>query len=191
MKTCACCKETKPFEDFHKKVSTKDGYYPYCKVCKKIKDKESYEKHKEKRYIKTKEWKAKNKEKHRAAQRKWDQNNKDIRKAWGEKNKEKLNAQRREWKKNNKGKVNADTRLRQARKARATPAWVDKKEMQYYYNLAEYFTWVSGGFVKYHVDHVVPLRGKGVCGLHVQNNLQVLKSVDNLRKSNKHESSNI
>ena len=36
----------------------------------------------------------------------------------------------------------------------------------------------------WHVDHVIPLKGKTVCGLHVWNNFAVIPKVDNLRKGN-------
>jgi hypothetical protein len=38
--------------------------------------------------------------------------------------------------------------------------------------------------IKHHIDHVVPLRGKNVCGLHVWNNLAVIPMTDNLKKGN-------
>ena len=40
MKKCKLCTETKNFTEFHKKSSTKDGYYGFCKTCKAAKDKE-------------------------------------------------------------------------------------------------------------------------------------------------------
>ena len=39
--------------------------------------------------------------------------------------------------------------------------------------------------IDWHVDHIIPLKGKDVCGFHVWNNLAVIPKVENLRKGNK------
>jgi len=35
------------------------------------------------------------------------------------------------------------------------------------------------------VDHVIPLRGENVCGLHVENNMQILTRAENIKKGNR------
>jgi hypothetical protein len=65
---------------------------------------------------------------------------------------------------------------RRARKLQATPTWSDKSKI---YNI---YKNTPKGF---HVDHIVPLKGKNVCGLHVSWNLQYLTPAENRRKSNR------
>ena len=72
---------------------------------------------------------------------------------------------------------------RKAQQARFRLTEQQKLEIENYYWLAQDLRATSGE--NYHVDHIIPLRGKNVCGLHVPWNLQVLPSDINLSKSNK------
>lgn len=71
---------------------------------------------------------------------------------------------------------------------KAKPSWLtesQKQQIDLVYVLAQECKALTGE--DYHVDHIVPLRGKGVCGLHVPWNLQVLPSDINLSKATKFE----
>ncbi|HEY2010530.1 MAG TPA: hypothetical protein VGH23_16190 [Rhizomicrobium sp.] len=86
----------------------------------------------------------------------------------------------------NRSKVTAHTARYRARKFNATPAWVDLQEIGSVYAEASRLTRETG--TAHHVDHIVPLRGRNVCGLHVPWNLQVIPAVENRRKGNRHNS---
>lgn len=87
------------------------------------------------------------------------------------------------WAKENPAKRAAQTRLRQARKIHATPKWACLWAMGEIYDLARLRTKMTGFL--WHVDHIVPLKGDIVCGFHVENNLQVIPAIANMKKSNK------
>lgn len=72
---------------------------------------------------------------------------------------------------------------RNARKKQAAPSWANIEAMQAIYKLAAEITKATG--IKHHVDHCVPLQSKKVCGLHVENNLQILTASENQTKGNR------
>ena len=66
----------------------------------------------------------------------------------------------------------------------ATPKWVKRLEIRFFYEKAEKLSKETG--IAYHVDHIIPLRGDNVCGLHVPINLQAIPWYDNLKKGKIH-----
>lgn len=103
-----------------------------------------------------------------------------------EKNKVKHLAQKKVYRQSNKGKINALVAKRKKHVKQRTPQWADFEKIKAYYEVCSFFNEVNG-YVKYHVDHVIPLQGELVSGLHVHNNLQVLLGLDNIKKKNKFE----
>lgn len=68
------------------------------------------------------------------------------------------------------------------RKKRAVPAWADMKAIRQVYVEAKRLTAETGKL--HHVDHIIPLAGKNVCGLHVAANLRAIEASENMRKHN-------
>jgi len=98
-----------------------------------------------------------------------------------------LREYRNAWKEANKVQVRADTKARRRKHRDATPPWLTRKqksEIRQLYQIAITMTQTTGE--QYVVDHIVPLRGEAVCGLHVPWNLRVITQEENLKKSNKH-----
>jgi hypothetical protein len=60
------------------------------------------------------------------------------------------------------------------------PDWADKEKIKEIYLEAAKKSAETG--IKHHVDHIIPLRGKNVCGLHVHTNLRVITAIENLQK---------
>lgn len=112
----------------------------------------------------------------------WRQNNpekiKNLTSKWQKNNKEARRKILKKWQRNNLKARCANEGKRRATKLNATPVWADLEKIKIFY-----INCPKG----YHVDHIIPLRGKNVCGLHVLENLQYLKAIDNIKKSNKFE----
>ena len=153
------------------------------KVLRRAAQKRYAEKHKDKVSSAIKKWNSENKEKMlEAAKRHYEKikNSEEFKK---------LNSSKtREWARKNPDKVLEQSARKRATKLKRVPCWLtdaDFKEIKQIYLTAKEQSDKEGK--KYHVDHIVPLQGENVCGLHVPWNLQILEASENIKKGNKHE----
>ena len=125
-------------------------------------------------------------------QRDYTQKNKESVKAtkarYRHKNADAINTKKRDYQKRTNRDYARRTAQRRAQKLLATPKWLSKDQHQHIkdvYWLCEDLKLTTG--LDYNVDHIVPLQGKNVCGLHVPWNLQILPSDVNKSKGNRHD----
>lgn len=159
MKYCPNCQTSKLFTEFSKNKSRKDGLMGYCKPCQQEKRKISDTKYKEDRNVSARKWRNDNREAYLATLKRYRNNRQYVRTALQVK--------------------------RKAAKLQRTPAWLTESDLlhiQCLYQVAAMRTKESG--YAWHVDHIIPLQGKNVSGLHVPSNLRVIPALDNLQKSN-------
>lgn len=138
-------------------------------------------------------WWARNPEKGAQYTRKWrdahpmteEQRQRGIKKSieWAQANREKRRAIALKWVKTHRPEANANHARYYAKKTNAMPRWVDHAEIKKFYVVARQKTRETG--IPYHVDHIIPLRGETVSGLHVPWNLQVIPGEDNMKKGNR------
>ncbi len=162
IRTCKTCLVEKPHDDFVKHPQCKFGITHKCKSCLNEIMKRKYPDQKE--VIAKRQKKS-------VAKRKAE--GKDVYKPT------------REYLKRNPHHGRYHSKQRKAHVKRATPSWLtasQKVEMRNIYIASQQKTVETG--VDYHVDHIVPLRGENVCGLHVPWNLRVLRADLNMAKSN-------
>jgi 5-methylcytosine-specific restriction endonuclease McrA len=125
---------------------------------------------------------------------KWSKANPEIVKAniknWHLANKEYCKivygAKQKAWINNNRDKVRAKDARRHAAELKRTPKRLTSlqyQQIQIFYKSAVDLTKEFN--IKMEVDHIVPLQGKNVSGLHVPWNLQILTKVDNMKKGNR------
>lgn len=200
-KQCSACGQTKPLTEFY------DPKKAQCKPCRLMKCAEYREANKTKIKKFLKEWYVRNrdhvlrrckeysklpevKERERIRLAATYAENKDAiharRRAYYAGNheaRERFRKYQRDYAKRNKVKFNERSGRRRTARLRAFPQWADKKAILSFYKMAAEKTRDTG--IKHVVDHIIPLQGKNVCGLHVEQNLQVLTEAENLRKFNK------
>lgn len=87
------------------------------------------------------------------------------------------------WKKKNPGQVKEQITKRKLK--RSYCLWANQEKISSIYAMAKFLTSIVG--IQYHVDHIIPLQGKNVSGLHVENNLSIVRAEYNLSKGNKYE----
>lgn len=155
MKQCNKCLQYLPISDFHKR-KYKNGTVSVQPTCKKCKSLICAERYREK------------KDTILASNAKWREDNieqmRSIRKAWWEAHPEAPRYYQSVYR---------------ASKRRACPPWLSEEQLQ---EIRDIYKNCPPG---HHVDHIVPLNGKTVCGLHVPWNLQYLPALENCRKSNR------
>jgi len=170
MKTCCDCKQRLTYEFFSKRSKNPDGYELRCKTCRKT-------------------FREKYKDKARETYSRWYQDNRERKANYQAIRNPLIPEKRKMYRQTYRAKYLTTVRLRESLKntARRTriPKWLSKKQwqdIQYFYSLRDEAQMLTGD--KYHVDHIVPLQGENVCGLHVPWNLQVLPADINLAKNN-------
>lgn len=87
------------------------------------------------------------------------------------------------WLSKNSAWISAKCADRRARKLSHRPKWANRFFISEIYSLARLRSKMLG--VKFHVDHVVPLKSPIVCGLHYEQNLEIIPALANSAKGNR------
>jgi hypothetical protein len=107
----------------------------------------------------------------------------DYNREYNQRKPEVLKSSRKKWLEKNPHFKAETSAMRRVIERKAVPKWADLKAISEIYQKCAAVSKETG--VAHHVDHIIPLRGKNVCGLHVAENLQILSAIENCRKSNK------
>lgn len=167
MKSCTQCGELKELTEFGKSKTCVDGTRSYCKTCHSGRKRD---------------WRHRNKKHHNEKSKTWSEANPSKRKDTLRKSNEKrrvegkAQAAKRAWWIANREKCIIALKARRESIRVATPEWVNMVEIRGYY--------MKASSLRLTVDHIVPIKNAGVCGLHVIWNLQMLSRSDNSRKGN-------
>lgn len=168
---------------------------PQCRSCNLVKDASDYRsftkggrtyKRKDCKFCEKKfnsEWRAENPN----YGKEWYAENKErmliVNREYAKNNRERLIQARREWEVNNRDKCRAKRAKRRCAKLNATVSWANSEAILEFYSLSQRLgKWLG---TKFHVDHIIPLIHRDVCGLHNEFNLQILTESENSAKGNK------
>lgn len=173
---CNTCALTKPISEFRQNTVAGRTYWSHkCKECTKPEA-----------CARKKKWYANDPERAKADSRSWYSKNKQVANeavtAYRAKDPVKWREYHKQWRDANRHKLLNWARKYQAAKLMATPLWADPVAMLRVYELAQALR-ESG--TPCEVDHIVPLRSKLVCGLHVEHNLAIVPPEVNNAKGNR------
>lgn len=150
----------------------------------------SYERNKQSELEGMKRYDRENSEKIARIKSDWARDNRDkvraTNAAYYSKEKETVSARCKSYRQNNNERYNSLAAKRRAQKGNATPSWLTPEhhgQMLKFYEEAARLTRETG--VIHHVDHIVPLQGRNICGLHVPWNLRVITMAENCSKGNR------
>lgn len=187
MKACSKCGVVKAPEDFPRDSRKTDGLHRYCRACSAAQ---------------SAVWRLQNRDRAQGYERAYRSANRgDIlaarrdayavraeaeaarRKRWRTENRETHLAGLKKWRESNRSARAALQAKRRTVHQKATPAWANLDAVVAFYVLAEARTKSTG--VPHEVDHIEPLQGKHVCGLHNEFNLRVVPASVNRSKGNR------
>lgn len=182
-KRCSKCKTEKSLEDFNRSKKYSSGRRCECRDCQKA---ESAGKSQVSRAEYKKGWQSRNRDKTVLATQRYRDRNPGVNADHYRNNIDYYREYSKNWRKNNPDKNTAKSARYRVQKLRAMPEWLNQEQLNkidQFYKEAHRLTKETG--IIHEVDHIVPLQGKNVCGLHVPWNLQILTQSENAKKGNR------
>ena len=202
-KKCTTCKELFENSFFHKDKQRPDGLSGRCKKCEKERRKQKhaknrdrdlsdgrqyYQTHKEKVVSRINKYRLTHSERLKEKRKEYYLKNRkaisDYHAAYRKMYGEKISIRQKKWREKNPEKFVRACAKSKARRLKATMSWANEFFIDEIYALAKLRTQLTG--IKWHVDHIIPLQGKNVCGFHVESNLRVIPAILNMKKGNRH-----
>lgn len=186
MKYCKYCDCDLPPSAFAKRSASPDGLSYKCRACDKAyrakRGPEIYRRHRLGHY-------QKNAEQERRAALMYYRDNREYCIARHSDYMVKTAQQQKGYRDRNRSSIALRTLQYRLARDKRTPGWLsesDKAEIEAVYAERERLEAITG--IALHVDHIVPLRGETVSGLHVPWNLQIIPAAANLSKGNRYGS---